>query len=319
MELKLLNKEDRKYTDLTPLIESEFELVSSPGTVSEELKKQIPLGNTIVFVDGYYSEELSNVNYEVIDRDTNIIHIATKEAENTSDIVITAKDCKLFEMFVGKNKYFTNNKTKIKIEGRVEHVRVQNESSEAFSFSNTEVEVPQDAHYKSVIINLGGRLSRNNLNVNLIGKNASTELYGLFKPTGQNDNYTKINHLVGNTKSKQLYKGILDGKSVGVFNGIIKVERDASGVDSSQLNKNLLLSKEAKVHTKPQLEIDNDDVKCAHGATTGQIDEDGLFYLQSRGISREKAIAMLIDAFADDVLSKISDSELRNKVARLLK
>jgi Fe-S cluster assembly protein SufD len=143
---------------------------------------------------------------------------------------------------------------------------------------------------------------------------------GLYVTTGSQhvDNHTTIDHAKPHCSSRELYKGILDGHSEGVFNGKIVVRKDAQKTDSKQSNKNLLLAEDCVINTKPQLEIYADDVKCTHGATIGQIDAESIFYLRSRGIGQEEARAMLTLAFANDVLGKIRTEPLRIRLAELL-
>lgn len=166
-----------------------------------------------------------------------------------------------------------------------------------------------------------GRLARNDLGVSLEGDGAACCLGGLYLAGGNAlvDNHTCVDHVKPHTKSRQLYKGILDGKAAGVFDGKIVVRPKAQQADAWQMNKNLLLSKEATVNTKPQLEINADDVKCSHGATIGQMEEDALFYLRSRGIPEAEARAMLMRAFASDVLEQISNLMVRKRIEQSIK
>lgn len=150
----------------------------------------------------------------------------------------------------------------------------------------------------------GGELTRSDLHATLDGERAEIDLHGLYLLNGEGhvDNHTSVVHAVPNTASRQLYKGILDDKAAGVFNGRIVVEPGAHGTDALQVNRNLLRARSAKIDTKPQLEIANDDVRCTHGATIGQLDEAAVFYLQSRGMARDEAVALLARGFAGEVL-----------------
>jgi Fe-S cluster assembly protein SufD len=147
----------------------------------------------------------------------------------------------------------------------------------------------------------------------LDGEYIESNLFGLFMPSGSThiDNHTIVDHAKPNCNSKELYKGVLDGKSTGVFNGKIFVRKDAQKTNAFQSNKSILLSDEATINTKPQLEIWADDVKCSHGATSGQLDAESLFYLRSRGLSEKSAKALLVYAFASDVLSNIKIESLK--------
>ncbi|MCX8010494.1 MAG: Fe-S cluster assembly protein SufD, partial [Ignavibacteria bacterium] len=183
-------------------------------------------------------------------------------------------------------------------------------------------QVVQSAHsrYNSVTITIGGSITRNDLNTLLNGEGAESNLAGLYFVSGEQhvDNHTLIEHAVPNCHSNELYKGILGGKSRGVFNGKVFVKRDAQKTNAYQSNKNILLSRNARIDTKPQLEIFADDVKCTHGATVGQIDDEALFYLQSRGIDRNSAISLLIHGFANDVLEYITIDTFKDKLDKLI-
>jgi Fe-S cluster assembly protein SufD len=172
---------------------------------------------------------------------------------------------------------------------------------------------------------LGGDTVRNNLNISQNGEGCETHLYGLYAPSGTMhiDNHTVIDHQYPNTESNELYKGILTDKSTGVFNGKVYVRKEAQKTNAYQQNSNILLSDDAVINTKPQLEIWADDVKCSHGCTTGQLDKEQIFYLRSRGISETDAKAMLLHAYALDILNHISIEPLRllldKKVMEVLK
>ena len=171
----------------------------------------------------------------------------------------------------------------------------------------------RDSSFTSHSISLGGALARNDLNVRLDAEGAACTLNGLFIGSGTQhlDNHTLIDHAQPHGTSRELYKGIMDGQSRGVFNGKIIVRPAAQKTDAMQTNKNLLLSKEALVNSKPALEIFADDVKCRHGSTIGQLDDAAMFYLRSRGIGETAARDLLIYAFASDVASKIRVAPLR--------
>ncbi len=166
---------------------------------------------------------------------------------------------------------------------------------------------------KSTTITIGGAITRNNLNITLDAEFCEAHLNGLYLLKGNQhvDNHTIADHAKANCYSNELYKGIMDDKSTGVFNGKIFVKPDAQKTNAFQSNKNVLLSKEATVNTKPQLEIFADDVKCSHGATTGQLDAESLFYLRSRGIGEAAAKRLLLHAFANDVIERIKIESLR--------
>lgn len=210
---------------------------------------------------------------------------------------------------LGEEVYFTNAVTEVFVApgATLDHYRLQEESERAFHIGRTEVYQERSSHYTSYAISLGAEIARHDLNVALTDEHIETTIDGLYVVTGKQhaDNHTTIDHQKPHCTSHQLYKGILDDRSRAVFNGIVFVREGAMLTDAHQLNKNLLLSSEATANTKPQLEIFADDVKCSHGATVGQLEDEELFYLASRGIPKEQARALLTYGFAEDVISKI--------------
>lgn len=211
--------------------------------------------------------------------------------------------------------YFTNAVTEVFLgDGAVlDFYKLERESLEAFHVATMEVLQGRDSTFHSHSITLGGALVRNDLNVQLDAPGASCTLNGLFLGSGTQhlDNHTKIDHAQPHGTSRELYKGIMSGRSRGVFNGRIVVRPDAQKTDAMQTNKNLLLSKEALVNSEPALEIFADDVKCRHGSTIGQLDETAMFYLRSRGIGEAEARDLLVYAFASDVASRIRIAPIR--------
>lgn len=223
---------------------------------------------------------------------------------------------------LGEDVYFTNAITEVVAkEGAViNHYRLQEESEHAFHVATTQVHQERASNYTSYAISLGGEIARHNLNVALTDENVETIIDGLYVATGRQhtDSHTTIDHQKPHSVSRQLYKGILDGRGRAVFNGKVFVREGALLTDARQLNKNLLLSSEAHVDTKPQLEIFADDVKCAHGATVGQLEDEELFYLASRGIRAERARALLTYGFAEDVISRIKLKSAREHLDRMV-
>lgn len=219
---------------------------------------------------------------------------------------------------VGSGNYFTNAVTEVFVaEGaHLDHYRLQEESEPAFHIGTTAVLQESGSDYRSCAISLGAGLARHNLHLTLNGERSESVIDGLYVVgDGQHaDSHTSIDHRKPNCNSHQLYKGILDGNGRAVFSGKIFVREGALHTDARQLNKNLLLSNRASVDTKPQLEIFADDVKCAHGATVGQLEDEEVFYLASRGISIERARALLTYGFAEDVISKIRLKSVREQL-----
>jgi Fe-S cluster assembly protein SufD len=204
---------------------------------------------------------------------------------------------------------FTNHVSEVVVGANafLNYYKLQNQNSTSFHIDNTYIAQMRDSKVQAFTISLEGKMVRNNLNFQLEGENTEAHMFGLYVAHGNThiDNHTVVDHKVPNCYSNEIYKGILDDNSKGVFNGKIFVRPDAQKTNAFQSNKNILLSDTATINTKPQLEIWADDVSCSHGCTTGQLDEEQLFYLRSRGIGKSKATAMLLHAFVNDVLDKI--------------
>lgn len=201
---------------------------------------------------------------------------------------------------------------------RLSHYKLQEASQSEYHVASIQVRQTRDTHFTSHNLNLGGALVRNDLVTDLNEENATVDLLGLF--FGQDrqhiDNHTKVNHNAPRTYSNENYKGILDGRARGVFNGRVYIKRDAQQVLGYQSNANLLLSDRAEIDTKPELEIYADDVQCSHGTTTGQLDENAIFALRARGIDREMARGLLTLAFANEVMQRIRHTALTDRVER---
>jgi Fe-S cluster assembly protein SufD len=217
---------------------------------------------------------------------------------------------------------FTNGVTEILVgeNSVLEYHQLQEERDRSYHVGMTHVRQERSSNFISHSISLGGSLVRNNIVAVLDGEGAECTLNGLYLTTGNQhiDNHTLIDHAKPHCNSHELYKGILDGTSRGVFNGKIMVRKDAQKTDAKQTNKNLVLSDDASIDTKPQLEIFASDVKCTHGATIGQLDEEAIFYLRSRGIGAGLARDMLIDAFAGDVVDRIKILPVRERLHQVI-
>ena len=218
--------------------------------------------------------------------------------------------------------YFTNAAAELYLAAgaSLELCKVQRESREAFHVAAMEARVARDARLVHHSISFGARIARNDFGVTLADEGAELELNGLFEVGGQQlaDHHTSIDHAAPHTTSRELYKGILDGRGRGVFDGRILVRPRAQKTSAVQASKNLLLSGDAVVHTKPQLEILANDVKCKHGATIGQLDRDKLFYMRSRGLGLEEARRLLIHAFASEIIDQIKIDAVRSQVGGCL-
>ena len=230
----------------------------------------------------------------------------------------------LIESFVSTRHqhYFTNAVAEVVLKegARLEHYRMQRESDKAFHTSVTSASLGRNSSYDTTSINLGGRLARHDVSVVLDHEGAECRVDGLYLigSDQHTDTHSVIDHQQPHCTSHQLYKGILDGNARAVFNGKIFVREGAQKTDAMQTNKNLLLSQQARVDTKPQLEIYADDVKCAHGAAVGQIDEEELFYLQARGINPELGRNLLTYGFAEEVIGKIKIDSIRSQLDKVV-
>jgi Fe-S cluster assembly protein SufD len=223
---------------------------------------------------------------------------------------------------LGTAAVFTNGVTDIRAGASavVKHVKLQREPVTSFHLSTSFLHLSRASTVASCAVTLGGRIARNDILARLDGEGAECTLNGLYVASGESlvDTHTTIHHAKPHCPSHEVYKGILAGRARAVFNGKIVVAIDAQKTDAKQTNKALLLSDDAQINTKPQLEIFADDVKCTHGAAIGQLDEDAMFYLRARGISEVDARNLLIHAFAGEVLDRIGIDAVRDLAMRLL-
>jgi len=223
---------------------------------------------------------------------------------------------------IGDKHCFTNVVTEIFCETKsdVSHYKIQNDSDNAYYIGTTQVHQDKDSKFSDTTISWGGAITRNDLNSVFDGTNTECHFYGLYLLTGRQhvDNHTLADHKSPHCYSNELYKGIIDDNATGVFNGKIMVREDAQKTNAYQSNNNILISDDATIYSKPQLEIFADDVKCSHGATTGQLNENEMFYLQTRGIGKENARTLLLYAFSSDVIDSIKIDELREIIVKKL-
>ncbi len=223
---------------------------------------------------------------------------------------------------IGEKTSFTNIVTEIHVakSAHVEYYKVQNESDTAYHIGTTQVRMLDASHFYSATATLNGGFIRNNLHIEIDGEFCDAYMYGVYCPDGRQhiDNHTLADHRKPNSVSNELYKGVLRDRSVGVFNGKVFVRPDAQKTNAYQSCKNVVLSPDARMNTKPQLEIFADDVKCSHGTTTGQLDEEALFYMRSRGIPRAEAMGLLMYAFCEDVVSQIRIEPIREYLEGLI-
>jgi len=283
--------------------------------------------NTAFFADGAFVEIPKGA---VLQKPLHILQISHGGGRTTVSHprnLILAGDtgqASIIETFVSleQDTTFTNTVTEIVAgEGAlVDYCKVQLESDEAYHYGRVQVWQARSSSVTTHSIQLGAALTREEVQTVLAGEGAESLLHGLYVINGRQhvDNHTTIDHASAHCSSREVYKGVLEGKSQGVFSGKIIVRPDAQKTDSKQSNKNLLLSEDAIINTKPQLEIFADDVKCTHGATVGQIDPEAVFYLRSRGIAVQEAKKLLTYAFANDVMERIKFQPLRERLAERL-
>ena len=222
----------------------------------------------------------------------------------------------------GESPYLTNAVTEV-VAGPgavVDHYKLVRESLDGYHIAAMHLRLARAAAFSSHAVTLGGAIVRNDVQAKLGGEGVECTLNGLYLANGRRliDNHTTIHHARPHCSSHELYKGILDDQARAVFNGKIVVAIDAQKTDAKQTNKALLLSEDAQINTKPELEIFADDVKCTHGATVGQLDDDALFYLRARGLAHDQARSMLIHAFASDLLNRIAIEPIRTQLDALL-
>jgi len=385
-----VREEEWKYTNVGPIAKipfrpARYEIDSSISDLAARLTLGMPEAIRIVFVNGYYSAELSSLRrlpqgmkvsslaaairqeagwveshlarhagYQdhafvalntalmkdgafvffpegsIVKEPIHLLFISTAgkgaTVSHPRNLIVIGKGSEgtIVESYAGLEDevYFTNAVTEIVLEeGAVgEHYKLQRESRRAFHIATLQACQDRSSSFSSHSIALGGALVRNEVNAVLDGEGGQCALNGLYLAGGEQhvDNHTRIDHVKPHCTSRELYKGVLDGKSRGVFNGKIYVHPSAWKSDARQTNKNLLLSQDAWVDTKPQLEIYNNDVKCSHGSTIGQLDQDSIFYLRSRGIGVEVARDLLTYAFAGDVISRLRVEAIRAQMDKLL-
>jgi Fe-S cluster assembly protein SufD len=285
--------------------------------------------NTAFLSDGAYVHVARGV---VLEAPVSLLYLATAEAAPTMTHprnLIVAEDASqvaVIEDYAsvgGASVAFSNAVTEL-VAGEstvAQHYLIEREHLQAFNVSTLRIEQGRSANVSTHSLLLGGGLVRNNVHPVLAGEGGECLINGLFLGTGRQhlDNYMHVEHAAPHCGSRQFYNGILDGQAHGVFHGRIVVHKAAQKTDAKQTNRNLLLSDDAQIDTKPQLEIYADDVKCTHGATIGQIEENALFYLQSRGISEAEAKKLLLMAFAEECVERMHSVVARKHVEGLLR
>jgi len=277
--------------------------------------------NTALAGDGLCACIAENVK---LDKPLYVVHIGNSTAHVLNGLMLgQGAEATLIEHFVGVENSapgLSNIATYLRLQDNASltHYRLQLEGTKQFHVGRVEVKQARDSRYKLHAVELGGSLSRADIVVKLAEAGASCDLNGLFVASGRQhvDHHTRIDHAAPHCVSRENYRTVLDGRAHAVFNGKIVVAEGAVKTDSAQSNGNLLLSKNAEIDTKPELEIYNDDVKCAHGVTVGQLDDNQLFYLKSRGLSEEEARQLLTFAFADEILVGIDIQAVRRFIEK---
>ncbi|MFD2892180.1 Fe-S cluster assembly protein SufD [Flavobacterium chuncheonense] len=288
---------------------------------------------TLTSLNTAFSHEGAYINIpksKVVDKPIEIIYFSTgNEAAlmvQPRNLVIVGENAHVQiverHQSLNSNPVLTNSVTEIFAQKRaiVDYYKVQNDVQTANMIDNTYIAQKQESRVSVHTFSFGGNITRNNLNFYHQGERIDSTLKGItiIGDKQHVDHYTLVNHATPNCESHQNYKTILDGNATGVFNGKIFVEKEAQKTDAFQQNNNILLSDKATINAKPQLEIFADDVKCSHGCTIGQLDENAMFYMQQRGIPKKEAKALLMYAFTSEVTASIKIPELKVKIARLI-
>jgi len=340
------HNEEWRFTNVAPIARTEFRVSAAVGKVSE-LPGTVHLGalddsRDYLAKHAAYDQNaftalntafLENVIFIRIPRGVVVeqpieISFAGQAGESAyathpRTLIVVGADahCTIVEKYAGSGSYFTNAVTEI-VAGDgavVDHYKVQQEGNAAFHVAAMQVTLGRSANFSTHNLSLGGALVRNDIGATL-SEGAEATVNGLYVINGTQhvDNHTVIDHAKPHGTSHELYKGILDDKATAVFNGRILVRKDAQKTDSKQTNKNLVLSDEAVINTKPELQIFADDVRCTHGATIGQLDAESMFYLQSRGIGKQDARSLLTHAFAQDIIDRVKVQSVKDDLERFL-
>jgi Fe-S cluster assembly protein SufD len=301
--------------------------VNCPPEAQQYLGKYAPFDHhAFVALNTAFFDNVTYIHIprgQVVGEPIQIAYDSSSAVSHPRTLIVVGPDahCTIVETYSGAGAYFTNAVTEI-VAGSgsvIDHYKVQLESPSAFHVGVMFASLGRSANFSATSISLGGALVRNEVSA-VLSEGTDATLNGLYLVNGSQhvDNHTSIDHAKPHGASHELYKGILDGQASAVFNGRIIVRKDAQKTDSKQTNKNLVLSDEAVIDTKPELQIFADDVRCTHGATIGQLDAESLFYLQSRGIGKQDARSLLTYAFAQDIVDRIKVQSLKDSLERIL-
>jgi Fe-S cluster assembly protein SufD len=302
------------------LIEKYFVSNAESGDAFTSLNLAFAQDGAFIFLpEDFKSESAIHLLWITITEGKNILshprHLIIAGENSTANIIQE-------ERVIGTSDSFTNAITELFVgaNANVNLFKIQHKAENEIHVETTNIKQQHQSICNVVTVMVSGKFIRNNLNNVFKGENSESHFYGLYVAGGNEfmDNHTLIDHAVPNCFSNEFYKGIIGDEAHGVFNGKILVRKDAQKTNAFQSNRNVLLSDKAVMNSKPQLEIFADDVKCTHGATTGQLDDEAMFYLQSRGLRYENARALLLRAFASDILEKISLEPLRHQLEQYL-
>lgn len=319
--LIVLSLEDAAQSDYKDIVHQHL------GHSSHYIKDGLHALNTAFLQDGIF---LAVKRGKAVEHPVYIYNIADARTTNvlaqprTLVHVGEAAQVQIAETYVtvGDSESFTNQVTEVVVEKEavVEYYKIQNDAVQSNQVNTTHIRQVGKSLVNTVTISLNGGIVRNNLNIAMEADYAESHFYGLYflKGASHVDNHTVVDNVKPNCLSNELYKGIIDDRGTAVFNGKIFVQKDAQKTNAFQSNKNILLSENASVNTKPQLEIYADDVKCSHGCTVGQLDEESLFYMRSRGITEKSAKALLVHAYALDVVERIKLQPIREYVDKII-
>jgi len=265
-----------------------------------------------------------------VEQPIQVVYVSTEQTQGTASmprtLVVAGEDSSaaIVETHVSMadDAHLTNAVTEIVVGAgaNISYCKIQQESEATYNVSTTLVEVNENANFRSMAIDIGGLLTRNNLTIIMAGEGGNSDVRGAYVISRDQhvDNQVIVDHVVGHNDMNEIYKGILDGHARSVFHGSIIVRPNAAKVNAMQVDKNLLLSNDAEADTKPAFWIYCDDVRCGHGAACGNLDEDAMFYLRSRGIEEEEARMMLIRAFVSEVVDAIEEQSIQDHVAALI-
>lgn len=347
-----------KFTPITSLLEKNVDFsLAGTGTFDSTALYKVE-GSHLVFMNGAFSKEHSQIKNEVTctvgevtegkhdpfsllnaafaleemtiesgSEDPIFIYHFNDQGISNPRIKVNVKDGQTLQVVEklitpADQKTFTNSYIQFSVGKNAfgYHTKVQNYHANTFSHETVFAAVERDSHFYNNTFSFEGAMVRNNLTVELNDENCEGHMYGIFllDKNSHVDNNTSVDHKMPNCFSNELYKGILDEKSTGVFNGKIYVRQDAQKTNAFQANNNILLSDDATLHSKPQLEIWADDVKCSHGCTSGQLDEDAVFYLRARGINERNAKGMILNAFASEALEAVKIEVVREEIQELI-